>query len=217
MSIVRFLETFIFRDILSYLVPGIINLFAVFIIKSDINVISFYQTYFEKVHIILSLFVIFALSYTLGYFGSTSMFILRSKIVLLNRPKVEPPLEGVLSKMVEVFGDWITQVNKENSKMLVPFCLNYVQVNTPDIYFEKIERRVTLRNFEVGLSFTSLLYLVVIAIVMDGYDKLYALIPMLTLIVFLYGSRYTDGEIDRFSFRLFLNSFLNTQRQAKET
>lgn len=208
MSIVRFLEIFIFRDILSYLVPGTINLFVVVIIKSDINLSTQDIEHFVKIPVVISVFALASVCYTIGYLGSTLMFILRNQISFLDRPKIELPNDGIMKKMVEVFGDWIIKIPNENAKELVPYCLEYVQINTPEIYLEKIERRVTLRNFEVGLAFTSLLYFLAIIISYSGLCKLYALIPLITLSIFLYGSRYTDSEIDKFSFRLFFNSIL---------
>ncbi|MBD3386407.1 hypothetical protein GF407_15970 [candidate division KSB1 bacterium] len=211
MSIIRFLETFLFRDILSYLIPGFINIYAISILYSNFNVIVICEKYFDKIHIAFSLSVIFIISYIFGYVGSTFMFILRSKVPILNRPIIEPPVEGIVNIIKEVFGDWIANENQQN---LIAYCLEYVQLNTPEIYFEKIERRVTLRNFEVALSFSSLLFVGAMLSSFESWNKFYSLIPLATLILFLAGSRYTDGEIDNFSFRLFVNSVLYTKRHT---
>jgi hypothetical protein len=209
MSIVRFLEIFIFRDLLSYFIPGILTLLgiAIFVPTIEFELLLHYKAYLGN-----NTFVIVAIicAYSLGYIGSSFLFWLRTKITFLDRPTMSAKIEPNLAEQLKfVFGDWTSGLKP---KELQDYCLDFVQINCPDIYNEKIERRVTLRNYEVGMAFTSIIWIVLILIFLSAWYKLFAIIPISIMIILLVGSRLMDGEIDRLSLRLFFSVSKNIKK-----
>lgn len=205
MSVVKFIESFLFRDLLSYLVPGVLNLLIIFYYL-EANCQSWVQTNISELPLTLQLFLIFTFAYSLGYIGSSFMFLIRKLIPILDRPKISPPPEGIKKVIINFFGDWFPNNTDLNDKELTDassLCSIHVQKNAPDLYFEKIDRRVTLRNFEVGLSFTSLFCSLLILLYESGCKRVLFLFPLMIFIFLLVISKKNDKEIDELPFLLF--------------
>ena len=196
----KFLESFLMRDILSYLLPGFIELYLLTsTIVDDITM----QSVFTEVRSILgpSLTTALALglSYIVGYMVSTLTFYIRSRITVAQRPTTQ--VEGnSREELAELFGQWTKDADLSK---IAPLCLNVLQIVHPQLYFEKIERRIILRNLEIGLSGLMLAISLTLVGAASGWHRLWSLATLLMAIALLASSHRLDGAIDRLAFNLF--------------
>jgi hypothetical protein len=196
----KFLESFLMRDILSYLLPGFIELY---LLTSTIVDDTTMQSVVTEVRSILgpSLTTAFALglSYIVGYMVSTLTFYVRPRISAAQRRGTQA--EGhPREELAELFGQWTKDAELSQ---IAPLCVNVLQIVHPQLYFEKIERRAILRNLEIGLSGLMLVISLTLVAAASGWHRLWSLATLLLAIALLVSSRRLDGAIDRLALNLF--------------
>ena len=209
MSFSRLIETLLLRDMLSYVVPGSLSLLVLAFSRLDagyvIRGLKLANDLMGQTGAFIALTVI---SYVIGYVQSTVTFYVRDLIL---KRKVIPSLQPeILILLKATFGD---SIDVSNTRQLVSLCLHYVECVSPEYYMEKIERRVSLRNFEIGLGSVMAICAVATAIYSHGIWKLIALVPLLGVVAFIRSSRNIDTSIDRLSFTL-LQSVTASQKQS---
>ena len=201
MTVAKFAETLLLRDFLSYLAPGALILLMLTDAGLDggfTQRIADLSTYWDRGWV--AVLTIGTLCYIVGYLASTALFYVRGWIKPLRRPAPEIH-QAARDKAATIFGAWIAA---EAPEKIVALCLHYVEVLKPDHYFEKIERRVVLRNFEVSLAAVFLVFALTLALAMSGWHRFTALVPVLLAILLLVSRRNLDAAIDRVGMTAFL-------------
>ncbi|NPA48538.1 MAG: hypothetical protein GXO20_01030 [Thermodesulfobacteria bacterium] len=194
-----FIERVIFRDLFSYIIPGgILEIYIALSYYDDLvlildkikNIIGY------KMYILLGLM----LAYILGYFVSTVGFFLKDILAKL-MPYCQREKEDIMEYINVLKNQQIPYMNYEPSKdkgykELTQSCLYIMQEKFPDFYHEKIEKRITLRNFELGMIIT---FVFILLFEFAYRPKLHQLILSFIVImtmVFMFGCRRLDKEIN---------------------
>jgi len=147
-----------------------------------------------------SAFLILGISYVVGYLLSTILFYLRGWVKIYQRPQIPEIRTEISLKLVDKFGEW---AKNAEPGYLAGLCLHYVELKKPDFYFEKIERRVVLRNFEVSLSSVFLVTALGLVTKLTDWEKIAAILPLICAHLLLLSSKNLDSAIDRLSFSTF--------------
>jgi hypothetical protein len=188
------------RDILSYLLPGFIELYLLASTTLDDRTL---QSFADEIRSILgasfTTALVLGLSYIVGYVVSTLMFYARSRIVALQRTRADLE-DGPREQLAALFGEWTRNASPSHLSSL---CLNVLRIVHPQLYFEKIERRVILRNLEIGLSGLTLVISLTLLGAAHGFHRLWSVGSLLLTILLLGSSRQLDGAVDRLAFNLF--------------
>jgi hypothetical protein len=199
-SLSKFLESFLMRDILSYLLPGFIELYLLASITLDDRTL---QSVTDEIQSILgttfTTALVLGVSYIVGYVVSTLMFYARSHIMALQRTRAN--LEsGPREELAALFGEWTRNASPSRLSSL---CLDVLRIVHPQLYFEKIERRVILRNLEIGLSGLTLVISLTLLGAAHGFHRLWSVGSLLLTTLLLGSSSQLDAAIDRLAFNLF--------------
>lgn len=201
MTVARFFESILIRDIFSYLLPGILVMLIINLSGIDRGV---YETLVKKSTTLIgakgSAFLLLGISYVVGYLLSTILFYLRGWVKIYQRPQIPEIRTEISLKLVNKFGEW---AKNADPRYLAGLCLHYVELKRPDFYFEKIERRVILRNFEVSLSSVFLVIALGLVTRLTGWEKIAAILPLVCAHLLLISSKNLDSTIDRLSFNTF--------------
>jgi len=201
MTIARFFESILVRDLFSYLLPGFLVLLIVDLSGLDRGIS---ETLIKKTVALVGTkgvaFLMLGISYVVGYLLSTVLFYLRGRVKFYQRPALPEIRAEISHKLTEKFGEWTK--NAERS-YLSGLCLHYVELKKPDFYFEKIERRVVLRNFEISLASVFLVMSFGLAMKFSGWEKIAAILPLILAHLLLLSSKNLDSAIDRLAFSTF--------------
>jgi hypothetical protein len=188
------------RDILSYLLPGFIELYL--LASTTLNDRTLQSVVGEMKSILgasLTTALVLGISYIVGYVVSTLMFYARSRIGALQRPRANVE-SGPREQLAALFGEWTSNANPSHLSSL---CISVLQILHPQLYFEKIERRIILRNLEIGLSGLTLVISLTLVGAAHGWHRLWSVGSLLLMTLLLRSSRQLDGAIDRLAFNLF--------------
>ena len=211
MNFAKFAETLLVRDFLSYLVPGGLIVLILLGFRLDGGIAASLSQLLSPIGgDWVKAVVVGALCYVTGYLASTLLFYLRGWIRPFRRPQPQDPAPEVVERLVKIFGPW---VSKEPPSRAVALGLHYVEVAKPDHYFEKIERRVVLRNFEVSLAAVLITLAVALVLSLSGWQLLFGFVPLIGAILLLLSSRNLESSIDRIGVIAFLavTSLLSSQ------
>lgn len=201
MTLTRFLENLLLRDIFSYLIPGalIIYFFISYNLDSG-TVLPVLRNIKDIGGETGALFGFAGTSYVIGYLSSTLLFYLRDKLKIFKRGEIGAVKPEILEVMKDTFGEWVLTANL---RYLAAICLHYVEIRKPDYYYEKIERRTAMRNFEIGISSVMLFLSVSQVISLPDWYKLFALLSFLFAVLLLRSSMNLEAAIDRITFITF--------------
>src|ERR1051325_4817354 len=200
MTVARFFETLLLRDVFSYLVPGALSLLVAVYYGVDGGLLR--QLLVQSVALFgptAASLVAAGVAYISGYLISTAAFYVRSTIIKRS-PGLLVPSE-VLATITAKFGQW---AQFADARYLATLCLQYVEVQQPDYYFEKFERRIVLRNLEVSLAAVAFLASAVVIYAAPSWHRLWAMPWLLASCLILYSSAQIERAIDRYSFTSFL-------------
>lgn len=205
MNFSKLIETLLFRDLLSYALPGGLILLLFTQIPNALPTITLIMATAKKVlgDVGLSALIL-GLCYVVGYIGSTGSFYLRGVVFSLRKRKALLEIRPeVMEQLNSYFGQWTAHADL---RYLAGLCLHVIQAEWPEIYFEKIERRVTLRNMEIGLAAMFVATAVVLGVIALIHASLFivSFSALLIAISFLVSSVNLDKDIDNLAFGLFL-------------
>ena len=201
MTLSRLIETLLLRDLLSYLIPGLLSLLSITSLGLDRgHSLVFVEQLGRLAGPTGVAFVLGSIAYVVGYLLSTLLFYLRDALRPFRRPNIRKPHPEIIDQLGRTFGVWTREADLRH---LASLCLQLVEIRSPDFYIEKIERRVTLRNFEVSLSGVFLVWTCALVVAIDWYAKFWALLPLMVTLLLLLSSRNLDAAIDRLAFSSF--------------
>ena len=150
--------------------------------------------------------------YVVGYLASTILFYIRERVRWLKSQEIESIRPEIIGKLKEIFGDWI---EKENKRYLAGVCLNYVELNIPDYYYEKIERRTSLRNFEMGIAAVILTIGISQIVWLQEWRKIIAILPIFGSFAMMLSSRKLEAAIDRITFITYYTVAISDSNRKK--
>jgi hypothetical protein len=200
MTIARFVETLLVRDIFSYLVPGFLILVVASYYGLDFgSAATFTSQTKELVGSTATTFVMLGVAYVAGYLASTFLFYVRKIPYLRRRKMLDLPRE-IREELRRIFGVW---TRSAESPYLVDLCLDYVELKEPAFYLSKIERRVLLRNLEMSLAALLMIWALGIVFASTAWSKVWAVIPLIGCLLLIFSSKRIEGEMDNIALRAF--------------
>ena len=212
MSLSRFIETLLVRDVLSYFIPVTLITLIVTGFNLDFGVSQFFITAIRTT--VGDIGVVLGCSgivYVIGYMASTLIFYLEKVLPLKKRFHVPEPKPEILAVLEQSFGNW---VKKADHHYLAIICQNYIELKEPDYYFRKIDRLILLRNFEMGIASVFLTLSIALFISFVGVLKLYGFLPLVITILLIYSSNAV-----KFSMlgQTFISFYVSTQGKPSQT
>ncbi|MBK9927098.1 MAG: hypothetical protein IPP66_17655 [Anaerolineales bacterium] len=205
MSLSRFVETLLIRDVLSYFIPGTLITLIVTGFNLDFGVSQFFITAIRTtVGDVGVIFGCTGIVYVIGYMASTLIFYLENILPLKRQFHVPEPKPEILAILEQSFGNW---VKKADYHYLAIICQNYIELKEPDYYFRKIDRLILMRNFEMGIASVFLTLSIVLFISFAGVLKLYGFLPLFITILLVYSSNVIKFSMLGQTFTSFYVSF----------
>jgi len=201
MTISKFLQTLLLRDFLSYLLPGTLMIVIVVSLQMDQGLFyPFLTDVTARMGYPVAVFVLGSIAYTSAYVVSSLLFYLRRNVRLFERPATKKPSTEVLQQLTQAFGEWTQTADPRDLSIL---CRYAVQVKEPELFQEKIERKLDLRNFEVSLAGMFLLLALGLALTLPGSQKLLSVLPAAFSFLILLSCKHLEKVIDQGIFNLF--------------
>lgn len=206
MNFAKFIENLLLRDVLSYVMPGslIILIFIAYGLDNG-TILPILKNASDIGGELAALLGFAGVAYVIGYLASTALFYLRDRIRWFKKPDIQPIRPEIMTKLKQTFGYW---VETTSPRYLTAICLHYVEIRKPEYYYEKIERRTSLRNFEVGIAAVLVMLGIAQLIALQGYFKLFAVLPLLGAYAMMRSSRNLDAAIDRMTFITFYTAVM---------
>jgi hypothetical protein len=209
MSLSRFIETLLIRDVLSYFIPGMLITLTItefgFDRGASLHVITSLKSSIGNAGAVI---VCIGIVYVMGYLASTIMFYFEKALPFIKRFHVREPKPEIQTSLEQTFGNW---TKKASNEYLAIICQNYIELTEPDYYFRKLDRLILLRNFEMGMASVFLTLAISLFLVLTSIPKLFGLIPLLVSIFLIYSSNKV--KYDMYD-KAFVSFYISTQRKA---
>lgn len=192
MTVTRFIETVLVRDILSYFAPGMLIVFIFKVLGLDMGAIDSINIVVKTAVGENGLFWVFAfVAYIVGYLASTIVFYIERMVNRITCFKLSKPKAEIVNSLNNAFGEWIKTSDWE---YISKICQNYVEIKDSNFYFLKIDRLILLRNIEMGMASVFLTFSVALFISMAGWLKLYGLLPLIVTTLLFASGRVLNRE-----------------------
>lgn len=201
MTLAHFFEKLLLRDVISYVLPGtMILLLLMNCDGSDVYVDSLFSLIKEDFGALYAALLFGGIAYVVSYLISTLLFYFRGHVDGFRRPKITEIRPEIKIRIKTVFGKWTEQASLRH---LNNICLHYVELQEPDYYYEKFERRVILRNLEVNMAGVFFVIAICVFVFSEGWCILCGVLPLAVAILLLLSSKIMDASIDKLSFVAF--------------
>jgi hypothetical protein len=186
MSLSRFIETLLVRDVFSYFIPGTLITLIVTGFNLDWGTSHFFinaiRTTVGDSGVILGCS---GIVYLIGYLASTLIFYLEKLLPLKKHFFVSEPSPEILESLEKTFRKWVKKADRHHLALI---CQNYIELKEPDYYFRKIDRLNLLRNFEMGIASVFFTLSIALIVSLSGLSKLYGLLPLVITVLLIYSS-----------------------------
>ncbi len=202
MQFSRVIQSFLFRDLISYLVPGFVAMLAIFLLAVPNGELTSVERSAKILGSFSTTIAALAVAYTTGYLLSTLAYILWDRWASWFPPS---KLSGDLQLICLLRSDFGHAANKrqhqserDRSNQLSNLFLNFVESRDRDFFTMNIERAQSMKNFEIGLAAALALWGVCLAQYGSQPHRLYwaGFAGFLAFYLFFFASRRLDREID---------------------
>ncbi len=162
MNLSQFFEKIIYRDILSYILPGLFQLSGLCIIflflKGEENYYEIIKREFQT----LNYLIVLGAAFLTGYVISTIFFYINTFINKLQKSENRAISKRILEDIERKYGPEILAVDKLKT-------LRYIaRLQNPELNSERIERKLTLQNLELSIAGIAFIWSFVFIIIFPG-------------------------------------------------
>ncbi len=215
MTITRFFETLLVRDVFSHFVPGALIILIIKMFGLDNGIIKL--VYDTLKHIIgdggaLGLSAL--ITYFVGYLSSTILFYFEGLMNRISKFKQKEPKPEIIESLRLAFGDWIKKPEKKNEDKwayISKICQNYVEIKDSNFYFLKIDRLILLRNIEMGCAGVFTVLSVALCISLTGLQKCYSLLPLSATVLLFISSRILNRDTTE---QIFMSFYVLSKKES---
>jgi len=192
MTVTRFFETLLVRDVFSHFIPGMLIILIIKMFGLDNGVVESAYNASKSIIGDSGTFWAFALiTYFVGYLSSTILFYFEGFINHITHFRQTKPEPEVLESLQLAFGDW---VKKSDLGYVSKICQNYVEIKDSNFYFLKIDRLILLRNIEMGCAGVFWILSIALFFSSTGWLKLYSALPFMATALLFVSSRVLNRE-----------------------
>lgn len=202
MQLSRALQAFLFHDVWSYFMPGILTLIPVALFDVFPGSSAQVKQSIQTLGAFPSAIAFLVSAYIAGYLVSTVSFISWEFWATKYPPINLVGTSGLVSALRNNFGDIVekrpSESDRRHSNRLVDCCLEYIEANHLEFFAVNIERKLSMKNFEVGLSGALLAWVGSFLVSIDFPSSLLPAGLTLGLALYLHfkGSRDLDRLIE---------------------
>ena len=150
MQLSSLLQTLLFRDLVTYFIPGTFLVSAFILLFGNAALLSAVS---GEAPLLMCVFVVLG-AYAIGFLNYMLTDYARRKFNRKSRRLAKMPPDVAradFSNDDDSFGSRIGNAARFSSLAMM-FCEFYVQINYPSIHYSRIERIAAMRNFRVGLA-----------------------------------------------------------------
>lgn len=219
MTVTRFFETLLVRDVFSYFVPGTLIIIIIKTFGLDNGIVELIHNAVKQVIGDGGAFGLSALiTYFVGYLSSTILFYFEGYINRITKFEQDKPKPEIIESLRLAFGDWIEKSEKKSKWIYISkLCQNYVEIKDSNFYFLKIDRLILLRNIEMGCAGVFAVLSSSLFISLVGWQKLYGILPLFATALLFVSSRVLNRDITEQIFMSFYVLFREENLQLGAT
>lgn len=219
MTVTRFFETLLVRDVFSHFVPGALIIIIIKMFGLDNGIVESVYNALKQVIGDGGAFGLSALiTYFVGYLSSTILFYFEGYINRITKFEQDKPKPEVIESLRLAFGDWIEKSEKKSKWIYISkLCQNYVEIKDSNFYFLKIDRLILLRNIEMGCAGVFAVLSSSLFISLAGWQKLYGVLPLFATALLFVSSRVLNRDTTEQIFMSFYVLFREENLQLGAT
>lgn len=222
MQLSRVIQSLLFRDVVSYLLPGVFALTPVVLYDVFPELSARVTLSIQTVGPFAAAIGSLTCAYVVGYLISTVSYWSWEACAKLNPPSAvvtEDGLDGLASALCRDFGEAVekrdAESDREYSDRLVAYCQSYVEACDREFFALNIERTHSMKNFEIGLSGALVVWIACLPVTLSWSQAAGPIAGALALSLYLHlrGSRFLDRAIDEAAVTAYLRLH-HSQAQA---
>jgi hypothetical protein len=219
MTVTRFFETLLVRDVFSHFVPGALIIIIIKMFGLDHGIVeSTYNTLKQVIGDGGAFGLSALITYFVGYLSSTILFYFEGFINRFTRFELDKPTPEIIDNLRLAFGDWIEKPEKKSNWVYISkICQNYVEIKDSNFYFLKIDRLILLRNIEMGCAGVFTVLSIALCSSLTGWQLLYIIFPLLATALLFVSSRVLNRETTEQVFMSFYVLFREEKLRLEAT
>lgn len=198
MTLTRFFETLLVRDVFSHFVPGALIIIIIKMFGLDNGIVeSIYNTLKQVIGDGGAFGLSALITYFVGYLSSTILFYFEGFINRIFKFKQDKPKPEIIENLRLAFGDWIEEPEKKPKDKwayISKICQNYVEIKDSNFYFLKIDRLILLRNIEMGCAGVFAVLSIGLCSSLTGWERLYSILPLIATALLFVSSRVLNRD-----------------------